>query len=578
MPFYRAFPDLPLVSISDNQRLPMPPVNWLGTVHHGLPASLLFRRRLDPEGGYFAFLGRISPEKRPDRAIEIAAQTGIPLKIAAKIDNADRDYWNEVIAPLVAKHGDVVEFVGEINDQQKAALPRQCARAAVPDRLARTVRAGDDRGDGLRHAGDRLPLRIGAGSDRPRNFRFHRRDPCRSRRRGRAARRTFRARVRRQFETRFSAERMARDYVNLYERLVDENLHRADNVRTSARARKDACTKDRLNDGRLSRSKLRVLPRRSQFPEGRPARSRARRLRDRRHRVLPRPAPAHAQAQRYFCGVRSQRRRDQRPRQLRGGLYYRDTRHLSHYYLTINGNVRPILLSSTLRDDNSVLTVDVTNPDIAGEAGTTLQNDLLHIRRMRFISGSRMCERITLTNFHDLPASVALELHFASDFADLFEVRGAVRIKRGVRLPPEVGADQVLLAYTGLDDITRKTRADLRPRTHLARAATSRSSRIELDPRKSVAGVLVEIDCGEPGSDCELPLRKRPGALLPRRARGFAQEVLAARPRIDSTNEVFNQSMRRCVADTYMLVTETEYGPYPYAGIPGIRRCSAAMR
>ena len=103
----------------DNQRLPMPPVNWLGTVLHGLPASLL-PGTVDPQGGYLAFLGRISPEKRPDRAIEIAAQTGIPLKIAAKIDNADRDYWNETIAPLVAKHGDVVEFVGEINDQQKA--------------------------------------------------------------------------------------------------------------------------------------------------------------------------------------------------------------------------------------------------------------------------------------------------------------------------------------------------------------------------------------------------------------------------------------------------------------------------
>lgn len=119
VPFYRAFPDLPLVSISNSQRLPLPPVNWAGTVLHGMPEDLL-PPQLEPEGDYLAFLGRISPEKRPDRAIEIAAATGIKLKIAAKIDNADLAYWNETIAPLVERHSDVVEFVGEINDRQKA--------------------------------------------------------------------------------------------------------------------------------------------------------------------------------------------------------------------------------------------------------------------------------------------------------------------------------------------------------------------------------------------------------------------------------------------------------------------------
>ncbi|HUA77444.1 MAG TPA: glycosyltransferase, partial [Acetobacteraceae bacterium] len=85
MPFYSLFHDSPLVSISDAQRLPMPPVNWLGTVPHGLPADLL-QFRPEGLGGYLAFLGRISPEKRPDRAIEIAERTGLPLKIAAKVD------------------------------------------------------------------------------------------------------------------------------------------------------------------------------------------------------------------------------------------------------------------------------------------------------------------------------------------------------------------------------------------------------------------------------------------------------------------------------------------------------------
>jgi glycosyltransferase involved in cell wall biosynthesis len=118
-PFYRRFPDVPLVSISDAQRAPMPPVNWVATVQHGLPRGLLAANS-NPEG-YLAFLGRISPEKRPDRAIEIAERSGVPLKIAAKIDKVDRDYWRERIEPLV-RRSRLVEYVGEIGDHEKAAF------------------------------------------------------------------------------------------------------------------------------------------------------------------------------------------------------------------------------------------------------------------------------------------------------------------------------------------------------------------------------------------------------------------------------------------------------------------------
>jgi glycosyltransferase involved in cell wall biosynthesis len=117
LPFYRAFPDMPLVSISDDQRRPLPPVNWMATIAHGLPLDLL---RFEPQpGSYLAFLGRISPEKRPDRAIEIARRTGSPLKIAAKVDRADHDYWQNVIEPLVSAYP-LVEFVGEIGEHEKA--------------------------------------------------------------------------------------------------------------------------------------------------------------------------------------------------------------------------------------------------------------------------------------------------------------------------------------------------------------------------------------------------------------------------------------------------------------------------
>jgi glycosyltransferase involved in cell wall biosynthesis len=98
----------------------MPPVNWAATVPHGLPRNLL-PVTLRPTGDYLAFLGRISPEKRPDRAIEIAARAGLPLKIAAKIDAVDRLYWDDRIAPLVAAHPNV-EFVGEIDERRKGAF------------------------------------------------------------------------------------------------------------------------------------------------------------------------------------------------------------------------------------------------------------------------------------------------------------------------------------------------------------------------------------------------------------------------------------------------------------------------
>ena len=118
-PVYRAFPQMPLVSISDSQRAPMPPqLNWLATIQHGLPRAVC---PFNVQGGdYLAFLGRIAPEKRPDRAIEIAKRAGIPLKIAAKIDPTDKRYFEEVIRPLLDHP--LIDFIGEINEPQKSAF------------------------------------------------------------------------------------------------------------------------------------------------------------------------------------------------------------------------------------------------------------------------------------------------------------------------------------------------------------------------------------------------------------------------------------------------------------------------
>jgi len=115
VPLYQEFRDMPLVSISASQREPLPWANWQATVYHGLPEDL-YRFREAP-GRYLAFLGRVSPEKRVDRAIEIARQVGIPLKIAAKVDRVDRDYFEGVVEPLL--RDPLVEYVGEIGDGEK---------------------------------------------------------------------------------------------------------------------------------------------------------------------------------------------------------------------------------------------------------------------------------------------------------------------------------------------------------------------------------------------------------------------------------------------------------------------------
>jgi glycosyltransferase involved in cell wall biosynthesis len=118
-PVYQAFPGMPLISISQDQRKPMPAhVNWLANVYHGLPARSYSKGA--GAGGYLAFLGRIAPEKRPDRAIQIAKRAGVPLKLAAKVDPVDEAYFAETIKPLLAHP--LIEFVGEIKDEEKGAF------------------------------------------------------------------------------------------------------------------------------------------------------------------------------------------------------------------------------------------------------------------------------------------------------------------------------------------------------------------------------------------------------------------------------------------------------------------------
>jgi glycosyltransferase involved in cell wall biosynthesis len=129
-PLYLGFSEMPLVSISNDQRKPVPSSsNFVATIYHGLPTDLL-KPSFNPRGGYLAFLGRISPEKRPDRAIQIARALGIPLKIAAKIDKVDEVYFREQIAPLIKQPG--IEYIGEINDFGKSEFLGQAGALLFP--------------------------------------------------------------------------------------------------------------------------------------------------------------------------------------------------------------------------------------------------------------------------------------------------------------------------------------------------------------------------------------------------------------------------------------------------------------
>jgi glycosyltransferase involved in cell wall biosynthesis len=167
VPLYREFREMPVVSISDAQRAPLPWLNWQGTVYHGLPvARYPFGAAPEP---YLAFVGRLAPEKGADRAIEIARRAGMPLKLVGKIDAADRAYVEAVLTPLL--HEPFVEYLGELGEAEKAAVLGQASAllfpiawpAALSHRVAGGVWPGHDRGHGLWDPDHRVSPGLGAG-------------------------------------------------------------------------------------------------------------------------------------------------------------------------------------------------------------------------------------------------------------------------------------------------------------------------------------------------------------------------------------------------------------------------------
>jgi glycosyltransferase involved in cell wall biosynthesis len=216
-PLYAGFPDMRLVSISNAQRKPIPDASFAATVYHGLPRDLL-SPTLKPRGGYLAFIGRISPEKRVDRAIRIARAVGIPLKIAAKVDRVDLEYFKAEIEPML--DGPDVEFIGEIDERRKPAFLGE-ARALLfpidwPEPFGLVMIEAMACGTPvMAFRNGSVPEVIDEGVTG-----FVVDDEDQAMRKLGALLALDRGRVRRRFEERFTAQRMAADYVKIYKSLV----------------------------------------------------------------------------------------------------------------------------------------------------------------------------------------------------------------------------------------------------------------------------------------------------------------------------------------------------------------------
>ncbi len=242
------------------------------------------------------------------------------------------------------------------------------------------------------------------------------------------------------------------------------------------------------------------------------------------------------------------------------GVYHRDTRHLSQFSLTMSG-ARPMLLSATLRDDNVLLTCDLTNPDLPQAQGH-VENDRIHIRRSRFLWNGACMERIAARNFDRRPLTLEFEIAFAADFADLFEVRGARRERRGVLRAPEVDAASVRMSYDGLDEQRRETLIRFDPPP--TQLTSGRAKYVmQLDPGEW-RSIFVEVICGPQGPEAG----QRAFLTALRDSKRALYRAASRAAKISSSNESFNEATSRSVADLYMLLTDTPQGPYPYAGVP----------
>jgi glycogen debranching enzyme len=241
------------------------------------------------------------------------------------------------------------------------------------------------------------------------------------------------------------------------------------------------------------------------------------------------------------------------------GLFNRDTRFLSRFELLVNG-MQLLLLGSNLRDDNAVLSVDLTNPDIYLDKLLIFEKDTLHVDRTVFLWRDNAFQRLALRNHGARAVSLTLSLGFDSDFADVFEVRGMRRARRGYATRKVNGPGEVVLSYTGLDRAVRTTALRFDPvPTELAE--TQARYQIALKPHETTV-LYVTIRCNPETAEAPAPLR------CLGRTRRELRAASAHAAVVQTSNAMFNDVLCRSMADLAMLTTETPQGPFPYAGIP----------
>jgi glycogen debranching enzyme len=243
------------------------------------------------------------------------------------------------------------------------------------------------------------------------------------------------------------------------------------------------------------------------------------------------------------------------------GLFHDDTRYLSLLALTLNGEP-PLLLGSNLYDDNAMLTVDLTNPDIYRDGRLALPKDTIHIVRTIFLWRGTAYQRLAVRNYGDHPVEFRLALVFDADFADLFEVRGTPRRRRGAMTRSVPDPARVLLAYQGLDARPRRATLTFDP---VPSELTARSAayRIVLAPGADKR-IFQYTNCG---GDAAAP-PPQPFLRGLRAARRDLRRAAQHATTVETGNDIFNEVLCRSMSDLCMLVTDTPQGPYPYAGIP----------
>ncbi|MGA7788262.1 MAG: amylo-alpha-1,6-glucosidase [Xanthobacteraceae bacterium] len=239
------------------------------------------------------------------------------------------------------------------------------------------------------------------------------------------------------------------------------------------------------------------------------------------------------------------------------GLFHKDTRHLSRLELLVN-DVPPLLLGSNLRDDNSAFLVDLTNPDLMSGSRIVMEKDRVHILRTIFLWRDTAYQRLGVRNYGDQTIELRIAILFENDFADLFEVRGTRRDRRGTMTAKVHGDDRIMLVYNGLDGKVRRTALNFDPPPNeLSTKAAVYHLRLKPGERRPVF-VAVSCDRTEPS-----PFLR--GLIAARRE---MRESTRDQTSVQTSNERFNEVLCRSAADLAMLMTDTPQGRYPYAGIP----------